>query len=205
MSMTRCNYWWDDDIKYGLSVSTAPTAEPVSVAEVKANAIIGIDDDDTLIENKIKAARELCEVFIKRAFVSRTLRLTLDQFPAWEFYLPRPPLVSVTSVKYLDSDGTQQTITAADYTVDTYTEPGRITPAYNLSWPSGRVHTNAIEVIYVAGYGAATAVPQSIKDAISMTVTQWYANRGDEGDKHLSQLPAAAKSLLRSQAWGFLP
>ena len=205
MSTTRCSYWWDDNVKFGLSVSVAPTAEPVSVDDVKNHARIDIDDDDVLVENKIKAARELCETYIKRAFVSRTLRLTLDEMPAWEFYLPRPPLVSVTSVKYIDSSGTQQTISASDYSVDIYTEPGRITPAYGLSWPSGRAHTNAIEVIYVAGYGAAASVPQSIKDAIAMTVTQYYWNRGDEGDKPLTEIPRGAKSLLRSQAWGYLP
>jgi uncharacterized phiE125 gp8 family phage protein len=205
MSTTRCKYWWDDDIKFGLSVVTAPTAEPVTVSEVKANARIDIDDDDTLIARKIIAARELAEVYIKRSFVTQTLRLTLDQMPGWMFYLPRPPLVSVTSVKYVDLNGTQQTISSGNYIVDTYSHPGRITPAYNVDWPSAREQINAIEVVYVAGYGAASAVPQSIKEAIALTVTQYYENRGDEGDKPLSDLPRAAKALLRAQSWGYLP
>jgi uncharacterized phiE125 gp8 family phage protein len=202
---SRCEYWWDDDIKFGLSVVTAPTAEPVSVSEVKANARIDIDDDDTLVARKITAARELAEVYIKRSFVTQTLRLTLDYMPGWMFYLPRPPLVSVTTVKYIDVDGVQQTIPSSDYIVDAYSHPGRITPAYNDEWPTPRLQMNAIEVVYVAGYGAASAVPQSIKDAIAMTVTQYYENRGDEGDTPLSELPRGAKSLLRSQSWGYLP
>lgn len=206
LSSSRCEYWWNDTVKYGLSVVTAPSVEPVTIQEVKDNAVIGIDDDDLLVARKITAARELAETFIKRAFISTTLRLTLDFMPSWEFYLPRPRLVSVTSVKNLDSAGVQQTISSSDYTVDTYTEPGRITPAYGETWPTGREHTNAIEVVYVAGYGStAASVPQAIKDAIVMTVTQWYEHRGDEGDKQTTQLPIAAKSLLRAHAWGYLP
>lgn len=210
-AVNRCEYWWDDQVKFGLTVSTAATSEPVTVSEVKAQARISLDIDDTFIEAKIKSARELCEVYIKRAFVSRTLRLTLERFPSGWFYLPRPPLVSVTSIKYYDENGTQQTLSSANYIVDAYTEPGRITPAYNVSWPSIREQVNSIEVLYVAGYGAASAVPQSIKDAISMTVTNWYENRGESPAAASPdilddmKLPRAAKALLRANAWGYLP
>jgi uncharacterized phiE125 gp8 family phage protein len=201
---SKCDYWFADDIKYGLSVVTQPTAEPVSVDEVKDNARIDGTEEDLWIERKIKAVRELAEVYTKRTFVTTTLRLTLDYFPSVEFYLPRPKLQTVTSLKYYDNDGTQQTLGASNDIVDAYTEPGRITPAYNVSWPSARQQAKSIEVIYVAGYGDPGDVPQSIKDAIIVGVTQFYEYRGDEGEKPMSQLPEASKALLMSQSWGFL-
>lgn len=203
-SASSCDYWWDDATKYGLSVHTAPTAEPVSVSEVRSNSRIDSMEEGVWIAKAILAAREKCETFLKRRFVSTTLRLTLDRFPSWEFYLPSPPLVSVTSVKYYDLAGVQQTISASNYSVDIYTQPGRITPAYGLSWPTARVHTNSIEVLYVAGYGGASAVPFAIKQAILLTVGSWFETRENIG-QNMNELPDTAKALLRSQAWGFLP
>lgn len=203
MRSTVTNYWWDETTKWSLSLVTGPTVWPVTEDEIKANALIDIDDGDTWVESRIKSATQLCEVFLKRSFCTTSWRLSLDRFPN-EFYLPRPPLISVASIKYLDLDGVQQTLASNQYTVDAYSEPGRITPAYNVSWPTHRDHTNSIEVLYSAGYGAAAAVPQSIKDAIIFTVTQWHENRGDEGDKTLTELPAAAKALLRANSWGYL-
>lgn len=202
--MSQCKYWWDDSVKYGLSVSVQPTEEPVSIAEANEHCRIVLTDENAWISNAITAARRLCETFLKRCFVTTTLRLTLDEMPAWEFYLPRPKLIAVTSVKYRDLSNVQQTISAADYTVDAYTEPGRITPAYGLTWPIGITHTNAVEVIYTAGYGAASAVPASIKHAILLTVGYWNENREAVGQS-MSELPMAAKSLLRAESWGFLP
>jgi len=202
----RGNYWWDSTSKWNLSVTSAPAAEPVTVDDIKAHSRVDLADEDGWIRDAISAARRLCETFTKRAFVTQTLRLSLDQMPAWEFYLPRPPLVSVTTIKYQDSSNVQQTISGSAYTVDTYSEPGRITPAYNTSWPTGIVHTNAIEVIYVAGYGAASAVPASIKQAIKMTVESWYQERGTQViDQTVAELPMSAKSLLRAESWGYLP
>lgn len=201
---TRQSYWWDDTVKYGLSVvipdPVVAVAEPISVAEAKANSRVDLDDENAWFRDAIVAARELCETFIKRRFVNRTLLLTLDTFPPHEFYLPCPPLVSVTTLKYKDANGTLTTLSSSAYTVDTYTEPGRIVPAYNTSWPMHRQDTNAIQITYVAGYGAASAVPQSIKQAIKFTVSDWYENREQQGE-----LPLIAKTLLRRNSWGYLP
>lgn len=194
------DFWFDDTKRWALSVSTAPTEWPVTVAEVRDNARIDIFDDDVWIYNAIKAATELSETFLKRCFCTTTLRLNLDQFPWFEFVLPRPPLVSVTSIKYLDTNGTQQTLSASNYSVDVRSQPGRIVPVYNTDWPIYREFANSIEVIYVAGYGAASAVPNAIKQAIKFAVTEWYNNRETQ-----AQLPEVSKTLLRSEAWGYVP
>ena len=176
------------------------TVWPVSVAEVKDNARIDIADDDIWIWNAIKAATELCETFLKRCFCTTTLRLNLDEFPWFDFVLPKPNLVSVTSIKYLDTNGVQQTLSASAYSIDIRSVPGRIVPVYQTDWPAYRNFANSLEVIYVAGYGAASAVPNAVKGAIEFTVSNWYANRENQG-----MLPDVAKSLLRSEAWGFVP
>lgn len=194
------SFWFDDTKRWALSVYTAPTEWPVSVQDVKDNARIDIFDDDVWIWNAIKAATELCETFLKRCFCTTTLRLNLDEFPWFDFVLPRPNLVSVTSIKYLDTSGVQQTLSASAYSVDIRSTPGRIVPVYNTDWPVYRNFTNSIEVIYVAGYGAASAVPNAIKQAIKFCVTEWYNNR-----ENMAMLPDVSKQLLRSEAWGYVP
>jgi uncharacterized phiE125 gp8 family phage protein len=182
-----------------------PPVEPVTIREVRNQAHIDDAHVNQLawIAAAIIAAREKAEIFIKRRFVSTTLRLSLDAFPTWEFYLPSPPLVSVTSIKYRDQSNVQQTVSSSDYTVDTYSEPGRITPAYGGSWPDALRHTNSIEVVYVAGYGDRSSVPMAIKQAILMTVATWNENRENLAP-NMMELPDTAKALLQSHSWGYL-
>ncbi len=196
----RKSFWFDDSKRWSLTVMGAPATEPVTILDAMDNARIDEDRDARWVGTAITAARELCEVFSKRCFITTTLKLNLEQFPPYEFVLPRPNLISVTSVKYLDLNNVQQTLASSAYTVDTNAVPGRIVPTYNTSWPDHLFYTNSIEVVYVAGYGAAGAVPQSIKQAIKFTVADWYGNRDSQG-----QLPPIAKALLKSEAWGFVP
>ena len=194
------NFWFDDHKRWSLNVTVAPTEEPVSVSEVMEHTRIDDPEEAPWLQSAISAARQLCETFTKRCFCSTTLRLNLDEFPWFDFVLPRPNLVSVTSIKYLDTSGVQQTLSASAYSADIRSTPGRIVAVYNTDWPAYRNFTNSIEIVYVAGYGAATAVPESVKNAIKFTVANWYANREDQG-----MLPPVAKSLLATECWGFVP
>lgn len=202
--LTQCDYWWNDEIKFGLVVSVAATEEPVSVAEARQHCRIDSHEEDLWVLNSISAARELCETFTKRRFVSTTLKLTLDRFPSM-FYLPSPPLVSVTTVKYRDAANVLQTLSSSDYEVDAATEPGRLALVSGSSWPTTYDRMNAVEVTYVAGYGSATAVPYAIKQAIMLTVAHWNENREAVSQTMMHELPLAAKSLLRAHSWGYLP
>ena len=163
-----------------IRLTTAPTAEPVTLVQIKDYLNIDHNDDDAQLEDVLlPAARQWAEdVATWRAFIHQTWTLTLDEFPT-EFILPRPPLSSVTSVAYNDTDGNAQTLTVdTDYTVDIKSEPGRIVPAYNKSWPSTYGHINDVTVVYIAGYGAAaTAVPNGIKVGIMQLIAWWHLQR----------------------------
>jgi uncharacterized phiE125 gp8 family phage protein len=159
---------------------TAPAVEPVTLAEAKAHLYVTHSDDDALIGSLIAAAREDVEHWLQRALVEQTWELALAAFPYSPpvIKLPMAPLSSITSIKYLDSDGVEQTLAATDYTADTSAEPGAVVPAYGLAWPATRAERNAVRVRYVAGYGAdATIVPASIKAFIKMRVGALYENR----------------------------
>lgn len=174
---------------FGLTVVTAPSEEPVSLDEAKVQ--IGyaqdIHHEDERIRALIKAARVYCERATGRAFVTQTLRLTLDCFPGGDgiIRLPRPPLISVTAdddnptlgIKYDDTTGTEQTLDTAYYTVDTACEPGRIGLASGYCWPCTIDELGAVRVTYTAGYGADSAVPDTIKAAMKLLVSHWFESR----------------------------
>lgn len=154
----------------------APSVEPVTLAEAKAHLCVIHADDDALIEAYIAAAREDAEHRLGRLLVTQTWELALGAFPS-VIVMP-VPVASVTSIKYIDTAGVEQTLDAATYQVDTAALPGVIAPAYGAAWPSTRDQYNAVKVRYTAGYGAdGAAVPASIKAWIKLRVGALYENR----------------------------
>jgi uncharacterized phiE125 gp8 family phage protein len=175
----------------GLKLVMAPSEEPVSLAEVKAYLRIDGTDFDTLLTGLIKAAREYCENFQNRAFVTQTWELTMDEFPDLPLKLPKPPLQSVVSIKYTDQNGAETVFDPSNYLVDPVSEPGRIAFAYGKSWPSVTLQpVNGVKIQFVAGYGAASAVPENVKQAMMIFV----ANRFENPDRE--DVPDVVHSLL---------
>lgn len=191
--LTASNTEWD----YSLT-TTGPAAEPVSIEEARNHCRIYLNDDDDKIAGWVKSAREYCESYLDRQFITATWVLKASEFPQGTMLLPKPPLISVTSIVYLDTAGSTQTLSASNYTVETPSkQPGKVHLAYGQIWPSVYAQANAITVTYVAGYGAATAVPQAIKQAIYLLVADANENREPS-----TQVLDSVHRLLDSQSWG---
>jgi len=165
----------------GISTYTAPTQEPLGVSDAKRHCRVADSDTnhDATLAALITAARQYVENHTGRQLCTATYDLTLDEFPTGVecLYLPRPPLSSVTHLKYYDSNGTLQTWAASNYAVSTATTPGRINLAYSTNWPTPRVIADAITIRYVAGYGASALVPEAIKAAMKLLIGTWFENR----------------------------
>lgn len=147
-----------------------------------ANVIVKTGDvtEDDLVSALITAAREYCEGFTSRALATQTLEAYPPRFPCDnEIELPCPPLQSITSVKYTNSDGDETTMTEnTDYIVDTERTVGRIVLPYAETWPTATLYTvNPIKIRYVAGYNDSNTIPKSIKQAMLLLIGHWYANR----------------------------
>lgn len=164
-----------------LKLVTKPVAEPLTLDEAKDHLKLELDDgtEDALISRLIVAARRRAESFLWRAIMKQTWDYFLDEFPNSEgiILVPLPPLQSVTTVKYIDLDGVQQTLAASLWKVDTVSEPARLVPAFNESWPSTREEINAVEIRFVAGYTDIGEVPEEVKSAMKMMAGTWYENR----------------------------
>jgi uncharacterized phiE125 gp8 family phage protein len=197
-----------------VTVVTAPAAEPVMLAEAKNWAKIDITDEDPLIAALITAAVESAELYTKRSFINRTLKLTLDtpvcrwvnNLPEGVYDLPisavSGPLPitiqlpggvasSITSILTYDLTGTSSTFDTSNYWLDSAS--GRLSLQYGKIWPSNLRPQSACEITYVSGYGAtSSSVPMPIKTAILMHVQSMYDERGQCD----TQIPARCKQLL---------
>ena len=165
-------------------VSTAATAAPISLDEAKAQLAITHSHEDVHITGLIEAATAFAEEYQRRSFINRTYTLKLDDF-ALEIELGLPPLVSVTSVKYYDLDGVQQTLDAAEYQVVFDNISPRLVPALDGSWPGYWPGTDGralgVEIIYVAGYGAEPEnVPAQTRHGVLKLVSDLYEHRESE-------------------------
>lgn len=180
-------------------VISAPGTEPVTLAEVKAQIGIptGDTDQDTLITRRIGQARAWCEQHTRRSFITQTLELRLDSFPL-EIELPAPPLLAVSSVKYIDTDGVEQTVSSGDYDVDTYNTQARVRPVWGGVWPTPRSEPNAVRVQYTAGYGPATTdVPDLIRESVLLLVGHWMNFQPQaENGLVLSRVPFSIRDIL---------
>lgn len=163
---------------------TAPTTEPVTLAEAKLWCRIEDDDtsQDAVVLLLISAARERAEQITERAFARRTFELRLDAFPEDDepIYLPRPPLVSVESVTYASSDGdVVLTGSPAEFLVDLGGDenPGRISPLSGASWPTAEAQPAAARIRYTAGYATASAMPKLARLWMQARVSTWFEVR----------------------------
>ena len=168
-------------MRSNLYPSIAPAEEPISILEARSAARISVDEDDNLLFRLIESARQWGEATTGRAFVSQTWQLKMPWFPSCAIELPKPPLVSVTSVKYLDTAGVEQTwaVTTGYVVTGAAAEMARgsIEPAYGVCYPSTLAVPDAVRIVYVAGYGVAAAVPQGIRQALLYHIAEAYQNR----------------------------
>lgn len=164
-------------LDYSLKRTTDPVIQPVSLAEAKEHIADGDVATDEQINAWIEVATEQAEKDARRSFITQTWTMKMRAFPTHTDHieLRRPPLLTVSSITYLDTDGASQTWASSNYEVDTNRDPGVVWLAYDKTFPATRDIQNAVTVTYTAGYGATRAtVPQLARQAIMYQI-QWLA------------------------------
>ena len=184
------------------ALKTAPTTEPVTLAEAQSHCRVTDEAEAAYLTSLITAARQMAEVMTGRALITQTWYAYWNFFPN-ELRLPFPPLVSITAITYKDTAGASQTLAAALYEVHTEQDPGVVVRAYGASWPSTYGMPNVIRAEYVCGYGAATAVPQAIKQAMLFQISHWYENREAVAAIQLKDVPLSVDALLSAYRHGW--
>ncbi len=150
-----------------VKVITPPTTEPLSLEEAKQHLRIDGNEDDSLILSLIKQAREWCEDYQGKKYITQTLELVLDLFPSDRQIEFRncSPIQNVDSFKYTDKDGIVREFEG--YIVDKDSFINRVVLNTSKYWPTTELMpVNGIRIQFIAGFGNASAVPESIKWAM---------------------------------------
>lgn len=154
---------------------TAPTEEPVSLDDAKAQVSI-IDDTshDARLLRLIKAARLQAEAHTGMRALTQTVRLELDTFPSGPIDLGVYPVQSITSVQYDDTNNVQQTLTANTHFYSDITGMvPRLLPVD--SWPDTKDgKPGAVRITMVVGYASADLVQEDFSQAVLMRVAELF-------------------------------
>lgn len=161
-----------------------PVLEPLTLDEVKKQCDIHQADDNALLGRYLRAARDAAETYLGFGLLSQTVKAQLPQFYDVVYLPMAAPLQSVTSVKYYDTAGVQQTLANTEYVVDIVATPGRVTRAPNKTWPSVQSdRLMPVEIVYVVGKTTAESIPEQIRQGIAVLIAGYEANRIEPAEK----------------------
>jgi uncharacterized phiE125 gp8 family phage protein len=167
-----------------LHLVTAPTDEPVTLAEAKLHLRVTQAHEDTLITALISAAREHVEGVTGRVLMPQTWAVGLTAFPGscGGIELPRPPLAEVLSfTTYAEAGIGVEMAGGWQVVADSgpMAQPGKVYPATGTSWPAitGDGMRRVVHLTYRCGYASAATVPAPLKAAMLLTIGDLYENR----------------------------
>ena len=178
-------------------VITPASTYPVTLTEAKSHLKVDTTADDTYITSIIKAATQLSEEYTNRFFIDTVIDQTCSDFAQLQT-LFKSKVSAVAHVKYYDNDNSLQTLSATIYDTQLQYEPSQIQLAENQSFPSITKRNDAVVARYTVGYGsAASDVPEIIKQAILLTIGNFYQNRNSVVIGRIAtELPMNVKWLL---------
>ena len=192
-----------------LKVITARANPAVSLSDAKAYLRVDGSAEDTLISGLVSAGTDMVEKRTRRSLINQTFRWSFNEFPAGPVELPRSPVSAVAigggyayampRMRYIDEDGVQQTaILDTDYFQDLDNNPPSLQLFPYTIWPYTQLdRAKAVEVDFVAGYGATSAnVPELLRQGVLMLVAHWYEHREAVG-QYGAEVPLAVDSILQ--------
>lgn len=183
---------------FSLDRTVAPTAYPVSLPEVKANARVDESAEDALILSYVAAAVDYLDGprgILGRALLTQTWEAKLSDFslPIW---LPLYPVQSISSIQYYDEDNALQTWASSNYRLAASHYETRIDLTENSTFPTVYNRPDAITITAVAGYGDSAAdVPEDVRLAILLMASHFVDNRMATTPDRIEHTPLAFHTL----------
>lgn len=158
--------------------TTAPAVLAVTLDQAKAALRIDGTDMDALITLWVKGIIANLEHEVGQCMMEQTWEVRLAGFPGipcWtvgqamprlvsdEISLPHP-VMGVTSVRYIDQDGNQQTLAPSAYRLNKSRYGSTLSPTRGASWPATAEDDAAVVVVLQCGYGSTSdATPENVQ------------------------------------------
>ena len=159
------------------TLTTPPTAEPLTLAEARAHLRLDQNDEDALLLSLIRTAREHLERETGLCLIAQSWRLYLDCWPQDGIIrIARSPVQAIQNIRVHDGEGTALHVSLEDHLLDGAGRPVRLWLRHP---PHPGQPLNGIEIDFTAGYGEAGAdVPDTLKRAMLLHVSHMFAFRG---------------------------
>lgn len=160
-----------------LTLVTPPTETPIDLADAKRQCRITSDDEDLLVQAYLDAAVSWLDGYsgvLGRCMVTQTWRADITRLGE-VIALPFPD-IQITTADFSDT-----TAGALVYEWHESMASPALLPRGGFGRPAS--------VVFTAGYGPASAVPEALKQAVRLLV-QYYEGRGAD--------PTVADHLMRS-------
>lgn len=165
--------------------TSEPATEPVTLGELKDTLRVLVNEFDEELLRILKTARKAVENDTRRRFITQTVALYLDYWlPSDTIELRIAPVSAVTSIQYVDEDGSTQTFASSKYQTDFDHTPPRIMLVESEQWATDIADqvVKAVTVTMTAGYGDPDDVPHEAKLAIIEYARWLWGNcEGDIG------------------------
>ena len=193
---------WDAGVVADSRLVTPPTELAATVAYIRDKVLRTLTDtgiEDEHIRRLIQAATSFYEEWTSKALRPQTWELLLDRFPVGRIVLPRPPLVALTSLAYIDELGAPQTLSAlapsppiappppaGDFLVKRsgHYRKAELWPMPTRSgygvWPATQLgRPDAVTITFDCGVPDLSAAPHLEREiqGIALCVCDWYTTR----------------------------
>lgn len=161
---------------------TAPSEEPVTLDEVKLYLRVDQNFDDDLIADLIVAARMSAESWLRQSLVTQSWKLSYADGVSGEIWLPMGPVNSIISISTVDRTGLVTLVDSSAYHL----------PDGSVLEINNGINAYRVDILYAAGFGAASAVPSPVKRGMLTHIAALYDERGEGG---LAGLPEQSMAL----------
>lgn len=158
---------------------TYPSGTVITLAEAKDQCRVTSTDEDALIMDCIKAATGLIEGYTGVFLQSSTFVAYFDEAIKYEpLCIDRFPITAISSVKYLDSNGDEQTIATTDYFTSITGSPAKIRIT---SIPTVQDYAfDTFRVYFTAGYTNRDEIPMELIQWVKIYTAHYYQSRQPE-------------------------
>lgn len=167
--------------KQSFAILDSSTVEPVSLELLRQHCRVVASDEDELLRSYLRSARELVESESGITLIRKTVKELRSDWPCRRVLeLSLWPIISVTSVKYLDENEEEQTFDPeTEYRSSTLGRPAYLSLAPQVAWPTVALdRPDAIRIEYECGFDLASKpAPEPARQAILLLAAHYYRNR----------------------------
>jgi uncharacterized phiE125 gp8 family phage protein len=182
-----------------IQVVTPPTGHIVSTEEIRRHLRVDSEEDDLELEAMIATAEEYLggiNGILGRFLLPATVCYKADRFCS-QIALPFPPIISITHVKYRNTDNTLTTVDTSVYRLMADHFAPMLVLQPNKSWPTDVIlDYYPIEITYQCGYGSSPVVPSALKSAVKLLVGEMYQRREMSSERRLSETPGTTSPTV---------